>query len=126
MTTITLITEPDALALLERAVEERGADFTYNVAFPEHHGICQYFDHDTDEPCCIVGLCLAYLGFGAGDLYDDEGETADVVLDDRFGFTVCATEVMREAQRVQDNGGNWGEALEVARNFPSLNQEDGV
>lgn len=105
----------EVIALLERAVAERGEDFTYcYVAWA-----CKY-SHG-DEPGCIVGHVLYYLGIPLEDMSSIEHQTvtselvAPLLRSHDIVLTDTAAWVLRCAQSVQDGLSTWGEALDAAR-----------
>jgi hypothetical protein len=62
MTDIIEIGKEQAIALLERAVQEKGADYQYSPTEGQHGPTCAYADKRNDVPSCIVGHALAYVG----------------------------------------------------------------
>lgn len=127
MTTTTIdrtqtITGTDALALLKRAVEERGEDYVYPAELkgPRPGDLrevsettCRYF---TDgAPSCIAGQALAYLGFTQADLAPHENRGASYVFEALgLNMTRAAVYGFEAAQGAQDSGQPWGEALKDA------------
>jgi hypothetical protein len=113
----------EALALLERAVAEKGEN--YIDPNSETTG-CIYFDYQSHQPCCIVGHLLHYKGVG----YDDLGHSLNmdgpvVGVNEHISiFTDLAQLILVSAQLAQDRGDTWGEALEKAR--LSLEETAGV
>ena len=115
--TVRVIDRDEAISLLEKQVEKKGAG---------HKSQCIYFD-SLGEPQCIIGHVLDDLGFTKGDLYGCNGTTfyaivtgdikmyMDNPFDGRVEFTNMAAEVLIKAQNVQDEGRTWGEALEAVR-----------
>ncbi len=93
----TIKSPEHALALLKRAVDERGADHVANlyVMAPDHFADalvpagtvvergseealalntgCRYFTPGTGTPDCIAGTALSYLGAGPGQLIEGSG-----------------------------------------------------
>lgn len=123
--TPALIGVEEALALLERAVAEKGEDYVYpdhgraDTDYRTSHGSCVYQTRHTKQPACIVGHVLDYAG-RLGDVVEaglnQNGVTRLTVAG--FGlkvFTHRAGQVLGKAQSSQDNGGSWGEALAAAR-----------
>lgn len=114
-------------AALQEIVAEAGEEFT-----PK--GMCRYVDTD-DEPLCIVGVYLSkvhnipaqyFRGLGAG--------TAGLVKNEK-GFHALKNELFEDfglewdhnavtyltaAQREQDNGKTWGQAIVFAKNRTDL------
>lgn len=118
---VEINTADKAIALLERAVAEKGPDYIYN---PNGECACKYFEPGTQLPGCIVGHVASYLGLTAADLQPFEHNTSDTLfvgnptgmtIDPILsgGFTVRT--LLREAQTVQDDGGSWGAALQAAK-----------
>lgn len=141
MSTPETINLPTALAALETAVQEKGADHiaksydyvgTSEDGSPlfvelsrEDGGTCRYRDpKDETNPSCIVGNALWQWGL-LDQAKPYEGSTADVVLMD-LGIHVTgdAIEVLKQAQNVQDEGRSWGDALMTAKS--RCNRKKGV
>lgn len=114
----------EAVALLNRAVEEKGKDFIYE----DEDGTlsqCAYF-HGS-EPGCIVGHVMSYVGVKPEHLVHEEenfnrGATIDSLdlaraLSENAGveFTHEAKWAMLQAQCHQDRGAIWGDALAAAQ-----------
>jgi hypothetical protein len=108
----------ETVSLLNRAVEEKGADFVYKQ--PEgpgnSFGMCQYW-HYTNEagteavPGCIVGQVSAYLGLTWEDVIDTIGNPQEQeALTERFDKDSIA--LLTYVQELQDSGYNWGRAVE--------------
>jgi hypothetical protein len=107
MTETTLLDVEGALALLERAVQEKGEDYVYPLS-DKRDGICRYaVDY---EPSCIVGHVLFYLGKLDAAI---EGASAHTVLHDLA--TDEAKYLLLVVQRAQDAGKPWGQALGEAK-----------
>lgn len=103
----TEITMDEAVSLLRRAVEEKGADHTES---------CVYFA-EPGVPRCIVGHVLHYLGVEK----TTEGPFAPMAIWEHFPDTTDpVVTVLRKAQAHQDNGGRWGDALEAALRFAAV------
>lgn len=127
----TVIDADMAIALLERAVQEMGADHVYQRVHGEFDRIgeatmCAY-QHD-GRPSCIVGHALSYAGVTIEQLREMD-EAADEVtsVEALYGddllpveMTDDAVTVFEAAQQAQDNGAPWGEALEAARKAAGL------
>lgn len=88
----------------------------------DRRGSCVYFDGD--QPLCIVGQVFSQVGIGVGDIERSAGDQYGVVTALlRYGskklagieFTEDATTVLSEAQRIQDGGNTWGQALIKAK-----------
>lgn len=112
-------------ALLDIAVEERGADYVYTTPSGER-ATCDQFgsptltcvnvfvDEETGDrtPGCIVGLVASYL-------YEIDKIPAlgsARTLNDRLGlpFDYSADDLLIQAQSEQDKGRPWGRAVETA------------
>lgn len=112
------ITYNDALVLLARAVEEKGADYVYDSG---EEVDCVYFKKDESEqwqPSCIVGHVLAYRGVEADtlvglDINDDS--TYSLVQKKIIDVDHKTDVLLGEAQKHQDLGIPWGVAVEKAR-----------
>jgi hypothetical protein len=114
------ITYDMAVAALEAAVEEKGADYVY----PESEKVedtCQYLNED-GSPSCIVGNALMRLGVtrlprhgtGSPSAYTllvatDYGPEPVALADER------TARLFEWAQHVQDDGTPWGEAVRLAK-----------
>ncbi len=105
----------DAKGMLEAAIARRGADYT----LPE--GSRCFYTLITPEGTlhCLVGQGLLEAGIPLPD--DDSNEErigALIPMYDEQGvsFSDAATELLGHAQRFQDDGCAWGEALELAIN----------
>ena len=83
------LTDEEAVALLQRAVEEKGADYVYEhptYTDPETNeevedSTCFYFDPGAGTPSCIVGHVLAYKGVTMEEI---DGDNADTTVDNLF------------------------------------------
>lgn len=106
----------DRAGLLEgmrKAVEARGADFIDPNAVNDD---CRYvLSRDSDQPLpgCIIGTAI-YMQ--TGEFVDEDYEYMNADHLDEY-LTENARKVAYEAQRVQDKGGTWGDALETAYHF---------
>jgi hypothetical protein len=138
MTEVIEIGKEQAIALLERAVQEKGADYTYTAIRVASYGEkCLYATPDKAAPSCIVGHALAYVGVPVeklfeldhlGDIgaiyelnttpihedYDEDTPTALVEIAG-VHLTNEAEELFTEAQGNQDSGKTWGESLQRAK-----------
>ena len=115
--TVRVIDRDEAISLLEKQVEKKGAD---------HKSRCVYFN-GAGEPVCIIGHVLVDLGFTQEELWACNGTTFYSIvtgaieeympnpLEGRLEFTDGAAEVLTKAQNIQDEGRTWGEALEAVR-----------
>lgn len=108
-----------AVQLLQQQVEKVGADHIY--VLDENQRQCVYFDRE-GCPSCIVGHVLAEVGVKAGQVHEqwrtpysisDMGNGISINSVDVEGveMTEGARIVFAAAQRRQDQGSTWGEAL---------------
>lgn len=122
-----VLSKDNVIELLERAVEEKGADYVDPNSL--NGSGCQYAD-ENGAPLCIVGHVFSYLGeplAPTSDVWDeaipwnadtdaasliDDGEFKEIVVQDD---NVVAS-VLYAAQVQQDGKRTWGEALEAAKN----------
>ena len=109
------------IELLETAVVEKGAG---------HKANCVY--GNGDKPICIAGQVVYVLGgaealdrLTAGRIYTGnfdnevlEGPNPRVLKS--LGLTDKASRVLQEAQEVQDRGGDWGFALDSAKQVANV------
>jgi hypothetical protein len=106
-----------AVELLERAVQEKGADY----AMPKNEdggGVvgCVYFDEKTKKPSCLVGHALAYDGFTYEDLGVNNRRAISCVGPELYDRLADRTRrLLVHVQDDQDNGATWGSALEFAK-----------
>lgn len=131
MTDKIVVDMDQALDLLTRARDERGFDYVdpgssdslgcYNVTkvYEDEDGV--KFDQPVLCPSCIAGTALAYAGIDLELLYNYNGTVNSTVrginsYDDGESYYVTpkAAAVLRVAQREQDNGKEWGVAVEAA------------
>jgi hypothetical protein len=117
------ITLDEAKTLLARAVEERGADYTYKMLTIElepgrQESLCAYFDPETKAPSCIVGQVLAYKGVSFDDMIAKDINvyaSAGTLVDTEFIKADNETRALLETvQSEQDAGMPWGRAVEEA------------
>ena len=95
--------------LLEKAIAERGED---------HTAECVYVNEDAPElqPMCIVGVGLYALGWSIEELLDFGCDGTDALfLKGILKGSPEARAMLTAAQEEQDNGGDWGYALQCAR-----------
>lgn len=111
------IDEHQAIATLRELVQGN-EDFVYE---PHDNGLCTYVHNG--QPDCLVGQALHKLGVPLdaleriqdGDTFDPAG--IGEVSDDTFELTPLATSLLAEAQRYQDTGYPWHDALQVAEGW---------
>jgi hypothetical protein len=120
--TVNDVTSPDlplldlggALELLAAAVEARGEYFAYPLAVGEPHASLY---SRRGGPRCLVGhaLSLAHVGDSDLDELDDRG-VRELYRHGKLPvrLTIGALVVLDAAQRTQDRGYTWGDALEYA------------
>jgi hypothetical protein len=106
------LTYDEAVALLNRAVQEKGEDYVYEM--PDGiDGQCMYVVDGA--PSCIIGHVYAYAGGDLELLHQCEGVGASVLRDQGVLFADERTlGLLRRAQMRQDSGDSWGVAVEVA------------
>lgn len=110
---------PEVLAALEAAVAERGEGYVYDPPRYDNMPRCLYTHKAADgtlTPGCLVGQVYFAL---TGDLvpFTDEDQDGPVGYNrhTRPVFTGPARVVLAAAQKCQDGGGTWGQALANAR-----------
>lgn len=122
-----ILTREQAIAGIDKAVEERGADYVYTDNFLSCAYVVGEFDEEgitehakalnVGEAMCIVGVVFREAGFDMSDLSNMD---APVVLNtqrpdslEREGWLEAehdVIEALRRAQIAQDTGDTWGEA----------------
>jgi len=125
-----VIDREQAVALLERVLEERGEGFSYTPRevdpVNEKYGSCVY--EFEGAPDCGIGLALSYLGVSTDDLAEldrqgiEDDETAITnfpvtnYLEHKCGITFDqgAFVLFSEFQVWQDLGKPYGEAIRLA------------
>lgn len=139
-----VIDKPKALELLEAVVAERGADYIYPNAGSDCF-YADRAEDGTYAPGCIIGHALARIGLPVTALHtldkqndpgigttslpiwvDEDDAIRDnpmfrpvvVVLEEDYEVKITpdAQAVFAIAQREQDNGHTWGDALADAKN----------
>lgn len=117
------LTAEEAVALLERVIERRGAQTKYRN--PSGFGVYRY--RHGNEPGCVVGWALYLGGWTLADLAAIEETTPVTVdhpgntLDERTArmwtdrVEPAARRVLMAAQGGQDDARSWGECVELAR-----------
>lgn len=118
------ITYDMAVAALEAAVEEKGADYVY----PESEkvdGACQYLNED-GSPSCIVGNALMRLGVTRLPRHGTGSPSAySLLVGTGYGPEPVAladertARLFGRAQNEQDVGTPWGEAVRLAKEATS-------
>jgi len=131
------ITRETFTAAMEAAVAERGADWTYPEPTPKtpgyagfqaddwhsgNWGACVYSTPD-GTPACIIGLALHKIDPALVPEWDTVAPATSVLRD--AGVTDYLLRVAaRAAQREQDSGKTWGEALAVYRHVLQTGEEE--
>ena len=130
-----MLTRSETIDLLNRAVQERGADWIY----PKDalHGQCLYYvprpddmydetvgftDLNPGDPACIVGLVFSYIGVDYDEIDSLMCNTTDVfnthcdVSQSRSEalFDHGSLELLATVQKAQDEGVPWGVAVREA------------
>lgn len=97
------VTVADVTPVIKKLVEEFGEDYVY----PRAGAVCVY--QLDGEPSCIVGHVLDRLGVPYEEWWDDDQADAE-----RLPFKdELVSSALAHAQRQQDIGYSWGEALEA-------------
>lgn len=114
------ITRENFTAAMRAAVAERGEDWVYPAEGSElaeqgwrsEEGTCVYVLPD-GSPACLIGLALYKIDPALVEGLEGENASAFRLLH-RLGVEdggVCRA--ARKAQRTQDGGGTWGNALKI-------------
>lgn len=108
----------EAISLLQRAIEEKGADYIYPLAATVEArrlgqvGKCKnYLDDGT--PSCIVGHVFHYMGIHP-EMYGQTDDAWAVAFDLGFELDERTLTLLRRVQYSQDDGAPWGEAVSNA------------
>lgn len=109
------LTRAQALALLEKAVESRGADTVVDS--------CSIYDYDsvvrTKLPSCIVGQAIFELVGAKRFQQVDDGTVLGPLKSVRVYPDEQATLILVAAQTLQDGGLRWGDVVQqVKAEFP--------
>lgn len=112
----------DALEWLREAVDRRGTDYVYvddNGERAGKGGECIYYSQISGEPACLVGHALHAAGLITYSMVQQAKCNARASVHElarRLGLplTFGAIDVLRVAQKTQDIGGTWGQALRDA------------
>ena len=128
-----VIDQEEALALMEKAVLERGEKWCYPHLLV---GECAYFMDDEETfdsvfvnyglkpngPSCLVGLALSYVGLTKEIIsyHNTEGVTSinDAIEgndDIDWVLGADAIKVFYKAQEYQDDGAKWGDVLRIVK-----------
>lgn len=114
-----MIDTNEALALLRAKIN---GNEDYVDPFGAHGGPCRYSSSvraepwgKIDYPGCLIGQILADLGASPSELerLDEMGTVIDIVFVGEFPVELSegAATVFQAAQKAQDNGKPWGQAL---------------
>jgi hypothetical protein len=114
-----LYTFAETAAILKSIVEEFGADYVDpNAATPGGVAPQSCIYADQDAPRCIVGQFLGRAGVAVPKIAALDGGIDELVDHSSGEFPVSLTEkayeLLLEAQKSQDVGSAWGEALASA------------
>lgn len=114
------ITLDNVIPMLEQAVQTRGENYRY----PDHHAFCRYGEYSHDhrigkdvlKPLCLIGV-LIYQQGGEEALREavEDGGPITYCEVGSMSFDSDARDVLAKAQRAQDQGHTWGQALRQAR-----------
>ena len=112
------IDEALAVKLLERAVEERGADYIYER---EVANVCTYVSDGA--PSCLVGHVINYVApelmpsIAAWEITTASGTGVGELVQefDSLEISPRALQLLATAQQAQDDGASWGRALAVTK-----------
>jgi len=115
------LTYDDAVALLDRAVAEKGADYVYPEEEKREGGefgsmMCQYRT-DSGGPSCIIGFVGNYLG--VLDQFTEAKPGVENLKNAGYDFDNRTYALLDESQSDQDWGITWGESVERAKNHVS-------
>lgn len=109
--------EAATLALLRQVVEEKGASTTAECFYTTAGRDGKELEYGVAaEPCCIVGQVVfkAAGADGLSMLTERRSAQGNKGILEGLGFTGHAVGVLIAAQREQDLGDTWGEALKSA------------
>lgn len=121
---------------LNKAVEERGADFRYQTEYGTEASCVNFID---GKPACVAGNVYAQYGIQAPEAMPFDvwtGSTVSYLTDSRYGYVKGQTyrplsfesdrgqQALAIAQRWQDAGYTWGEARDQALKY--LDGDDSV
>lgn len=123
-----------AVRELDRAVAEKGSDYIYGLDkrdtdTEEDFGNyeCNYADLDPETgefvPGCIVGQVFYACGASKDDLANIMGSVNQVVFTKGFDVDRDALDLLSKAQRLQDTGYMWGDAVRKAKESCGVNAE---
>jgi hypothetical protein len=112
------ITAVDAIRGLREIITEVGPATTRECKYVEYEP-GDLYQSDPIAPHCVVGYFLNRNGVDLEGLAALEGESVrgavgEAFVEDVVKFDESAVEVLWAAQQIQDDGYNWGQALEAA------------
>lgn len=101
-------------ALLQRAVDEKGASYIYEAPVPING--CIYFEESEQGmvPSCLVGHVMSYMGMDYTDIKGEKNnrKTIEMLVNEGYvNVSSLAAEGLRAAQDAQDSGEDWGTSL---------------
>lgn len=99
---------------VRQAVKDKGRDFNYYKG--KHTVDCQYFEND-GSPSCLIGYGLAGVGYTKNDLENmNPNGRANYEVCSKImpilGFHPGVVKAARYSQISQDQGDNWGKAID--------------
>jgi len=108
---MTTITREQFIEAMHKAVAERGEDFVYPDEWRESASCLYYIESPMGvrEGACIVGKAIEIAT--GGEVYTGYNAAAYEVLSEEYDLAGDVGDAAFVAQRVQDTGGTWGEAL---------------
>jgi len=111
-----MITIDQTIEALNKAVEEKGADYVYPIGQPGFsnatNGCLYKSPDDSSVPLCIVGNVLNQFGFLK---QAEEGTSAEGLYVIQTEFDEESLYLLDLAQSSQDSGRAWGEAAKYAQ-----------
>lgn len=105
-------TEQYVLRLMEEAVALKGSDYVYGhipADEDDQAGSCRYIVDG--QPSCIVGHVLVAAGVEPAEVTRHEGGAAFSIVPHLTGWPQEVVDALDSAQKAQDGGLSWGEAL---------------
>ncbi|MBO0883755.1 MAG: hypothetical protein J2P17_26150 [Mycobacterium sp.] len=114
---VPMIDVSKALDLLAAVVRNQGEDFVYRPVSVAKFPSCRYARGGAPE--CLIGRALALAEVGVHDLEAmGEDDLRELYFRDKLpvNLTLGGLAVLHAAQRTQDRGGRWGDALIDAGN----------
>jgi hypothetical protein len=112
------VTAHDVMVLFRDLVKEKGRQYRYK----SEHRLCRNFDADAfghiNTPSCIVGHVLAHYGLTYKQCSNGTLQSTLMVISrtaPHITFTRDAVLILAGAQRIQDEGGTWGDCYILAK-----------